>query len=116
MASNRQRNKLSRRLFSRLMSLRTNQMSIESDPLANKYDVNKFGLVVEHDDFQALVKIHREFMNLLIQDGWKVDPFVEGEVQVSKPAEYEAMAFVSKPWKMVNRPGNQGTFHISIGG
>ncbi len=116
MVSNRQRNALSRRLFGRLVALKTEQMDINSDPLADRYDVNKFGIVVEHDDVNILRQIHKDFIEKLKADGFTISPFLKTEQQASKADEFEAKAFISNVWPMKHLSGKRGVFHISIGG
>lgn len=96
MASNRQRAKLNKRLFSKLREVGGSEIEISCDPLGALYEVNKHGL---HVDGQDLQDTYDRLLALLMIEGWTVAPEKLGSIEVAMEALPEsAKAYIERPY------------------
>jgi hypothetical protein len=68
--SHRQRAKVSRRLWSTLLSIASRNIFLEDDPLGRQYEVNRHNLHVYHNQQSWLEEIRVRLIAHLLQAGW----------------------------------------------
>ena len=100
MASNRKRSSVSRFIGGLVRGI-SSEIEMSPDPMGSRYEVNKFGWVINHSSFEELEKVYAE---LLLKLSLDADQMIDGVyVGLGKPFELS----------YYGRPG-QGELHISF--
>jgi len=96
MASNNQRSKLNHILRGKLREISGNDIEIGNDPLGSRYNVNKYGLVVEGDR-EVVIDTFDRLLALLTMECWTLDLQPgQSTVQVSSKRS-DSVAFIYRP-------------------
>jgi hypothetical protein len=72
MASNNKRAALSKRLWGKLRELGGPELDLENDPLGARYEVNKYGIIVNTDTFDEIKDVFDRLLALLTVEGWTI--------------------------------------------
>ncbi len=100
MESNRQRALVSRRIFGKLVKIAKTvgeAVDIHDDPLGDRYEVNKYGIIIESESLPALQRLHEKLMAELKAEGWEIEPWMSKGAQAGLPSLSTAKALIDAP-------------------
>lgn len=110
MASNRQRQKVSRYVWGTLNRLSHSNAHLENDPLGSTYDVNKFGIRVEMTNCTKADELRTCLIDDLRNDGWSVVP-MPGNAHVATKWDSDVRIFISFAYLT---PHDEGRFCVGV--
>lgn len=107
-ASNRQRNKISRALWNRLIRLAPPSVNVRDASIGN-YDVNRFSIRAESKNAEDVKTLYERFIQSLRDSNWEFRPN-DWLLGLAHPEVSRAEAYVSEPKSFDDR----NYFDISI--
>lgn len=87
--SHRKRSYMRHKMWKLFREQGGSEIEISQDPLGDRYEVNKFGIIIEHQSLEALNEIRERVLATLLISGWDIERTVtkvKGKPQPKLPS------------------------------